>query len=493
MKARLAKITAMIDGDKEMLGVRKKELNVNPLGRPITKSEESWLVSLQILGSLIGTILVGYCSRKFGCKKSLIISSIPFAIGQLLIAHSKCVALFCIARVVTGACVIFSIGLIPGYVADIAMDHNRGFLSSVTGTTISVANLMNFSIGTIVSIRTMAYIVLSIMVLFLVTFVPFIPDSPQLYIGMHKNKRAEEILKKVRSNSNDEKGITLVDNLLLTHENIKDENAGENIFKSSSTRNGLIICCSLFLFQLFTGYALLSLYLQTIIKASNDIMPPYTVSVTIGILQMLACVISNTFIDKLGRKNLLYISSAGCSSTIISLGIYFYLKKLDYNTDCVFWLPLVALSLNFVSFDLGWSQIPLIISGEVFTSNIKYTCISISIGFATVLAFVIGAGIPFLLELLGMDVIFFACGVITMIAFVFVMLYVPETKVSPECPDNEIRGCIPCCPDPTCEKPKPNCPFQMCTMECRFTCRCDGELIRDTATNKCVKESDCSK
>ncbi|CAH1105970.1 unnamed protein product [Psylliodes chrysocephalus] len=63
-----------------------------------------------------------------------------------------------------------------------------------------------------------------------------------------------------------------------------------------------------------------------------------------------------------------------------------------------------------------------------------------------------------------------------------------------KCPENEFRGCKPCCTEPTCKQPQSNCLLAfLCTRDCNIICRCDGELIRDTATNKCVKQSECFK
>ncbi|CAH1106547.1 unnamed protein product [Psylliodes chrysocephalus] len=401
--------------------------DINPLRRPITNLEESWILSLQLLGSVVGTLLSGLFSKKFGSKKSLIIASVPFIIGYIIIAHSKSIVLFYIARFLTGISAIFSMGLIPSYVAEISQDHNRGILSSLTGTTICLSNLMNYGIGPLLSIQTMAYIGLSIMVIFLITFVPFVPESPYRYMQIQKNERAEKCLKKFRGNSDVKNEMENVYNL-LSHERVENQNIFKDIVTSSSTKRALIICCTLILCQIFMGYSFLAVYLQTVIEATDDTIPYYAVTMTVGVLQTFSGILCGSLVDKLGRKILMYISAVGCSVSMFSLSIYFFLKIREYNIDSMFWLPLVTLSMFFVFFCLGMGIIPIILTGELYSPNVKSVCLSITFMFSMGSAFLYTAAIPFVLNIFGIDVMFCVCGIVSILAVIFLKIFVPETK-----------------------------------------------------------------
>ena len=49
-------------------------------------------------------------------------------------------------------------------------------------------------------------------------------------------------------------------------------------------------------------------------------------TIILGIVNIMATIFSNTFIDRLGRKVLLYISSVGMILSLSILGTYFYYK-----------------------------------------------------------------------------------------------------------------------------------------------------------------------
>ena len=62
------------------------------------------------------------------------------------------------------------------------------------------------------------------------------------------------------------------------------------------------------------------------IKVAGSSIDSNICTIILGIVNIMATIFSNTFIDKLGRKILLYISAIGMIISLSIFGAYFYLK-----------------------------------------------------------------------------------------------------------------------------------------------------------------------
>jgi MFS family permease len=71
------------------------------LGRNVTESEgmttaeESWIRSLAPLGALVGALPAGYVANLIGCKRLLLLLTLPYILGWfLIIVAAKSVSRF---------------------------------------------------------------------------------------------------------------------------------------------------------------------------------------------------------------------------------------------------------------------------------------------------------------------------------------------------------------------------------------------------------------
>ena len=111
-------------------------------------------------------------------------------------------------------------------------------------------------------------------------------------------------------------------------------------------------------------------------------------AIVLGVANILATIFSNTFIDKLGRKILLYISSIGMIFSLGVFGAYFYLKDVE-TIQAPGWIPLIALMVYVVSFSLGYGPIPWLMMGEIFPSRIRGPAAAISTAFNWTCTFIV--------------------------------------------------------------------------------------------------------
>lgn len=75
--------------------------------------------------------------------------------------------------------------------------------------------------------------------------------------------------------------------------------------------------------------------------------------------------IATALIDKLGRKILLYASSATMAITLITLGTFFNYKNHNADVSQYGWLPLASFVFFIVGFAIGFGPIPWLMMGEI--------------------------------------------------------------------------------------------------------------------------------
>lgn len=88
-------------------------------------------------------------------------------------------------------------------------------------------------------------------------------------------------------------------------------------------------------------------------------------TIIVGIVNFISTFIATALIDKLGRKILLYASSATMAVTLITLGTFFNYKKNGYDVSQYGWLPLVSFVFFIIGFAIGFGPIPWLMMGEI--------------------------------------------------------------------------------------------------------------------------------
>jgi len=129
---------------------------------------------------------------------------------------------------------------------------------------------------------------------------------------------------------------------------------------------------------------------ETIFKSSGSFVSPSIASIILSLVMLVSTLISNIFIDKVGRKVLLGASSIGCFLSLLGLATFFFLKEkleiLDLPGRAFFkkysvmksyvglflgWIPVFSLVLFVLSFSMGLGPLPWIVMAEIFPGKIR--------------------------------------------------------------------------------------------------------------------------
>ena len=193
-------------------------------------------------------------------------------------------------------------------------------------------------------------------------------------------------------------------------------------------RPALIITVGIFFFQQFSGVNTIIYYSPIIFKMagitsnSASIIP----AIIIGTVNVLACVISVIFLDRVGRRKLYMIGISGMIPSLALAGVCFLFQE-DLGSSLIY---LSVLSIVCFIFFINISLSPLgwLLISEIFPIKVRGLGMSIGSlahwGFNAIIAFTFLT----LVNNIGMEGTFFLYAGVCVLGLIWGNYYIPETK-----------------------------------------------------------------
>ncbi|MEM1283240.1 MAG: MFS transporter, partial [Chlamydiota bacterium] len=113
----------------------------------LTPIDESFLVSIALLGGTLGSLFCGYVSDKFGRKAGLTLTAIFFIIGGLVSAFSTTYSILCIGRFIIGMGLGTMLVVVPLYLVEISPELYRGRFVAFSSIMSSLGILLAYTIS----------------------------------------------------------------------------------------------------------------------------------------------------------------------------------------------------------------------------------------------------------------------------------------------------------------------------------------------------------
>lgn len=281
--------------------------------------------------------------------------------------------------------------------------------------------------------RTMCWINLIFLVAsFVILF--FIPESPSWLISNSRCTEAKKALSWLyRYQKQTQSGETSFVELKyqqILNENLQKIEIGHkrNIVQEFLKPTGykpLLILTGLFFFQQFSGIYIVFLYSVNFIKASGTLVNPYLASVLLGTTRLIFSLCNTVVLKKVGRRPLLIFTTFGMSFCMIISGLITYWLKLGETS--FHYLPIVLLLLYVVFAIFGILTLPWTMNAEMFPQKIRGVAQGLATGILHVFMFVTIQNYQNMEDLLGSAGLQWFFGVISLLAVVYICVFVPET------------------------------------------------------------------
>lgn len=405
------------------------------------------------VGGLLGAMSAGYMSSRFGRRDSMIIMNVTFFIGAILLSTSTTSAQFAIGRIFVGIGSGFMTCVIGIYVSEISPPKFRGALTALLQlfTTLGILIIECISLGLNSAIGWRIVVVITVVPTIIQMLVlPFCARSPRWLISENRIDEARVEFLRLRNGDVETEFTDMILGLTKGTENkavpeladkdsangfdntvIKPEADNNNANFEAEIQLNIIQVMSIpvlakLALKLFVVHALSQLtginaimyYSTSIFELSFQDTAKY---VTIGVAALNVAItgVGLALVDRLGRKTLLLISTAGMAVWCAVMTI-----SMRFNVAA---LQVVCIMLYVAFFAIGFGMVPFIITAESFPTYAVGSASSACLAINWFFNFIIGLIFPTLLAACGPYVFLIFCG-LAAFAFVFVWIFIPETK-----------------------------------------------------------------
>ncbi|MBN2293100.1 MAG: sugar porter family MFS transporter [Pirellulales bacterium] len=398
-----------------------------------------WAQSSALFGCLVGALLSGILSDRFGRKRLLILAGLLFTVSAIGTGLAWNFTAFNTFRIIGGLGIGLASNLSPMYIAEISPAKMRGRFVSINQLTIVVgillAQIVNLCIAQPVpEDATSGFIyeswngqygwrwMFEAETVFAASFFMlmfFIPESPRWLIKYGKSELARKILAKIGGADYAKAEVIDIQNTLAGSE-IAHVNFGDLLEPKLLKIIGLGVFLAVF--QQWCGINVIFNYAQEVFSEAGFGVSATMFNIVItGIVNLVFTFVAIYTVDKIGRKPLMLFGSLGLAGVYAVLGTGYYLGSTG-----IFMLLLIVLALACYAMTLA--PIVWVIISEIFPNRIRGAAMSIAVISLWLGCTALTLTFPYLKNALGPHGTFWLYGVVCVIGFFVVLTKLTETK-----------------------------------------------------------------
>ena len=393
-----------------------------------------WAMSSALIGCLIGALMAGAWSDRYGRKKMLITAALLFTVSSYGTGMVDSYGWFIIFRIMGGFGIGIASNISPIYIAEVSPAQVRGRFVSLNQLTIVLgilsAQLVNWQIGdyympdkNILSSecvewawRWMFFAVMVPSIIFLIlSFI--IPESPRWLAINKKRDYAKKIFTRIGGEVYAENELTEIDNL-----NVSQGKVEWKALLKPNVRKVLIIGVVLAILQQWCGINVIFNYAHEIFSAAGYEVSDVLMNIVVtGVTNVLFTFVAIFTVDKWGRKALMYVGWVGMSVIYAVLGAC-------YHFQVVGWPMLLLVVMAIACYAMSLAPVVWVILSEIFPAKIRGAAMAISTFFLWAACFILTYTFPLLNKYMGASGTFWIYGGICVAGFFFIRSQLPETK-----------------------------------------------------------------
>lgn len=201
-----------------------------------------------------------------------------------------------------------------------------------------------------------------------------------------------------------------------------------------------------FVFQVICGLDPILVYTVDIFKSASGpggraaAIDEYTSTIIFGVIELVAGILAAFFVDKTGRRFLLLLSEVVMVLSLMTLGLFFYLRAgvqpasdvppsaAVIQSSLLNWLPLISLSIYILAYSLGLGPVGYLLMGEILPLRVKGLAGCLLTSAKWLLSFFVTKFFSEIVLLIGEAGCFWLFAVFCAFGGVFILLFVPETN-----------------------------------------------------------------
>jgi MFS transporter, SP family, galactose:H+ symporter len=394
----------------------------------LSTAGESLVAGIVLIGAVLGAIVAGSLSDRFGRRPVILVTALTFVIGALLSAAAHDVAMLLEGRLLIGIAIGVASMLTPLYLAEISPAASRGAVTSLNQLCITLGILVSYLVGYafagtpegwrwMLGLGAVPGAILAAGMLVL-------PESPRWLAGHNRIPQAEAVLRRLRVSERE-----VEDELMTLRTDLRREN-GRLVpwpaLLAPNLRPALIAGVGLAMFQQITGINTVIYFAPQIFQAAGLSSASVSILATAGVgaVNVALTLVSMRLIDRVGRRVLLLWSLGGMAATLLILAGGFAFGASASTA----WITVLSVAAYVAFFAVGLGPVFWLLIAEIFPLAVRGRAMSL----ATISnwGFNLLVTITFLglINLCGRAGTFLLYAALTVIAVIFTAALVPETK-----------------------------------------------------------------
>lgn len=404
-------------------------------------------VSCALLGSAVGAWYAGPLADRIGRVRTMQVAAVLLAISALGSGLVNSVGLLVFWRLVGGVGVGVASVIAPTYIAEVSPAAVRGRLGSlqqlaivlgIFAALLSDAWLAGTAGG---ASHTLWFHLEAWRWMFLVAVVPAIiygalvlgvPESPRHLVAKGRLTEAKAVLREVLGMTSD----AALDAKVKDIQQSLHSEYRPTLKDLRGPRLGLLpvvwIGILLSVFQQFVGINVIFYYSSTLWHSVGfSEADSFSITVATSVVNVLVTLVAIALVDRIGRKPLLVIGSAGMTLTLGAMAWCF--SQATGSGDSLSlpapWNIVALISANayVVFFGMSWGPMVWVLLGEMFPNRIRAIALAVAAAAQWLANFAITSTFPALSEI-GLAFAYGLYATFALISLVFVLKAVRETK-----------------------------------------------------------------
>jgi MFS transporter, SP family, sugar:H+ symporter len=401
-----------------------------------------------LIGCFIGAFFAGMLADKMGRRNVMRLAALLFLAGALVQGFAHEQMLFVLARICGGMAVGAASVLSPAYISEVAPASIRGRMTTVQQimiiTGLTAAFLVNYFLAAKAGVSTAKfwagieawrwmYLMQAIPAAIFLVALFFIPESPRYLVSKNRDEEAGGVLTSLfGADVAKAKLAEIRASFSVDHRPRLSDVLAPGGFLG--IRPIVWVGIMLAVFQQLVGINVIFYYGATLWQLAgfteNDSL---LINIGSGAVSIAACFITIALVDKIGRKPLLLIGSAGMAVTLFVMVYAFSQGSLDPAGKLVLSpdlgkIAVVAANLYVIFFNVSWGPIMWVMLGEMFPNQIRGSALAVAGFFQWFANYLVAQSFPVMAARLGLATSYTFYAVSAVISFFLVQKFIKETK-----------------------------------------------------------------
>ncbi|CAN6447121.1 unnamed protein product [Victoria cruziana] len=361
------------------------------------------IVSMALVGAFIGSAMGGWINDAYGRKRATLLADIVFVIGAIFMAAAPDPYVLIFGRFLVGLGVGIASVTAPVYIAEASPSQIRGGLVSMNVLMITGGQFLSYVVN--------------------------------LAFTENRKEEAAIVLGKIYSPDRLEEEMDELSNASADACQQKDSVGYMEVCMSKEMRLALFAGAGLQAFQQFTGINTVMYYSPTIVKMAGFCSNRLALFLSMIVAGMNAAgtVLGIHLIDRSGRRKLALVSLAGVFISLCLLSGAFFLESYGLSANLTMsnssgWFAIIGLALYIAFFAPGMGPVPWAVNSEIYPQKYRGICGGISATVNWISNLIVSETFLSVVAAIGTSGTFLLLAGIAVLAFIFVAIFVPETK-----------------------------------------------------------------